>query len=102
MDFAVIAAGGKQYAVTVGQKLALDYAAGTAGTVVHFPVLLRVHSDGRTVVGQPTLTGAAIGTVASIGRSARLRVVKFKRKVRYRRTVGHRHPTSLVTITELP
>lgn len=102
MDFAVIAAGGKQYTVTVGQKLTLDYAAGTVGAVVNFPVLLRVYSDRRVAVGQPMVAGAASGTITSIGRSARVRVVKFKRKVRYRRNVGHRQPASIVTITALP
>lgn len=97
--FAVIETGGKQYLVQEGQTLKIEKISGDAGTEITFDkVLLLANEDGTEVkIGTPYLEGASVtASVEAQGRSKKIRVVKFKRKVRYKRVHGHRqHQTKV-------
>lgn len=102
--YAVIETGGKQYLVRAGDTLKVEKLNAEEGKEVNFDkVLLYAKEDGTDVkIGQPYLDGVSItATVESQGRAAKLRVVKFKRKVRYKRVQGHRQNFTKVKIKKV-
>ncbi len=102
--FAVIETGGKQYLIKTGDSLKVEKLDTEAGKEVVFDkVLLLAKEDGSDVkIGTPYLDGVSIAaTVEEQGRSRKLRVVKFKRKVRYKRVRGHRQHFSKVKVKEV-
>lgn len=102
--FAVIETGGKQYLVQSGQTLKVEKLDVEAGKEVVFDkVLLLAEDDGSKVeIGKPYLSGATVvAACEGQGRSKKLRVVKYKRKVRYKRVHGHRQHETTVKIGEI-
>lgn len=99
---AVIETGGKQYLVKSGDTITVEKLLVEAGkTFVFDKVLLTAEDDGTGVkFGSPYMSGVTVsGTCLSQGRSDKLRVVKYKRKVRYRRVIGHRQHETKVKIS---
>ncbi|PIR61284.1 MAG: 50S ribosomal protein L21 [Candidatus Pacebacteria bacterium CG10_big_fil_rev_8_21_14_0_10_45_6] len=98
---AVIETGGKQYVIKEGDVLKIEKLEAEPGSEVVFDkILLMAEEDGTKVdVGTPYLEGAKIvATVEAQGRSKKVRVVKYKRKVRYKRVIGHRQYQTKVAI----
>ena len=98
---AVIEAGGKQYLIRSGEDLKIEKLDAELGTEVVFDkVLLTAKEDGSDVkIGTPYLEGVAIkADVLEQGRSKKIRVVKYKRKVRYKRVYGHRQHFTKITV----
>lgn len=96
---AVVATGGKQYRVAVGDELEVErLAASDDGTVTLRPVL--VIDDGGTVRATPdALDGASVtATVVGDARGEKLRVFTYRNKSGYRRTQGHRQQRSRIRI----
>lgn len=99
--FAVIETGGKQYLVKTGDTLKVEKLAFETGKEVVFDkVLLVAETDGAGVkIGKPYLEGARVtAIVEEQGRTKKIRVVKYKRKVRYKRVVGHRQTFTKIKI----
>ena len=99
--FAVIETGGKQYLVKSGDSLKIEKLAAEAGTEVVFDkVLLLADDDGLNVeIGRPYLEGVTVtANVEQQGRSKKILVVKYKRKVRYTRARGHRQAFTKVAV----
>jgi large subunit ribosomal protein L21 len=99
--FAVIETGGKQYLVKSGDVLKVEKIDIQAGAEVIFDkVLLVADEKGENVkMGSPYLDGVTVTALAEAqGRHAKIRVVKYKRKVRYKRTIGHRQAFTKVKI----
>jgi large subunit ribosomal protein L21 len=102
--FAVIQTGGKQYLIKTGDTLKVEKLdAETGKEVVFDKVLLLAKEDGTDVkIGTPYLDGVSIAaTVEEQGRSKKVRVVKFKRKVRYKRVRGHRQAYTKVKVKKV-
>lgn len=99
-NIAVIATGGKQYLVKVGDTLHVEKLEEKDGTSLKFVPLLTANEDGSDVkVGSPEVKGAQVSaSVLGQGRSKKITVVKFKSKVRYRRSAGHRQPFTSIKI----
>ncbi|MBU2528329.1 MAG: 50S ribosomal protein L21 [Candidatus Omnitrophota bacterium] len=85
-DYAVIDGGGKQYFVSVGDKVELD----NEGLESIDKVLL-VKTGDKILIGEPVLSGAKVG-LKFIGAQKAPKVISFKKKRRkgYRRKIGHR------------
>jgi large subunit ribosomal protein L21 len=101
-DFAVIATGGKQYRVSVGDKLKIEKLAIAEGSPVVFDrVLLR--SMGENVeIGVPTISAAVVE--AKLLRNAKEKtkiVFKYHAKARYRKKKGHRQQFTEVEILKI-
>ena len=99
--FAIIETGGKQYLVKSGQTVNIEKVEAEQGKEFIFDkVLMLAEDDGSNVkLGSPYLDGVKVpGTVEAQERSAKIRVVKFKRKVRYHKVHGHRQHISKVKI----
>ncbi len=97
---AVIATGGKQYLVKVGDTLKVEKLEEEKGASLTFAPLLVANEDGSGVkVGAPEVKGATVSaSVLAQGRAKKVAVVKYKNKTRYRRTAGHRQPFTSIKI----
>ncbi len=101
-DFAVIQTGGKQYKVSVGQKLKVEKLPAEMGSHVMFDrVLLQMKGDAVTI-GMPHVTGAKVeGRVLRQAREDTKIVFKYHAKTRYKKKKGHRQPFTEVEIVKL-
>ena len=98
--YAVIETGGKQYRVTVGDRISVERLAQEPGSEITLDRVLLVGGDGSTRVGTPVVEGAAVtARVDDHIRGDKIIVFKFKAKKRYRRKQGHRQELTRLTIT---
>ena len=102
MKFAVIKTGGKQYRVAEGDVLTVEKLPETVGGKVVFKEVLLTDNGEKTVVGTPTISGAAVtAEVTATGKSKKVVVIKYKPKVRYRVKRGHRQLYTKVKIATI-
>lgn len=96
--YAIITTGGKQYRVSVGDRVSVEKLPYEPGATVTFEALL-VGGDGATRVGTPTVPGASVvATVEETYRGEKIIVFKYKAKKRYRRKQGHRQSLTRLAI----
>jgi large subunit ribosomal protein L21 len=104
-EFAIIETGGKQYLVSEGTTVKiekLDDAHKAGDSVVFDKVLLSDNGKDATTIGMPFIAGAKVtGTIAKVGRSKKVVVIKYKAKSNYFKKRGHRQPFVEVKITKL-
>lgn len=102
--FAVIATGGKQYKVSVGERVKIEKILGeyTVGDSIVFDKVLLVENGASTTIGTPEVAGAKVtGTLSKIARNQKVTVIKYKQKSRYFKKNGHRQPYFEVTIDSI-
>lgn len=100
--YAIIASGGKQYQVSLGNILRLDKLDLDGDTVTFDQVLLV--QDGKAVsVGQPLVEGATViaKVVNEEVKGKKLRIFRYKAKSRHRRTKGYRHTHTDLQVIEI-
>jgi large subunit ribosomal protein L21 len=98
--YAVIATGGKQYRVQVGDTITVERLAADAGAAITLDQVLLVGGNGETRIGTPVVDGASVtATVDDHERGEKIVVFKFKKRKRYRRRTGHRQALTRLTIT---
>lgn len=100
--YAVIATGGKQYRVQVGDTLDVEkLSPGEDGTVA-LPAVLLVDDDGGVVAAPDDLSGArVVATVVEQRKAKKLTVFKYKNKTRYRRKAGHRQQLTRIRVDDI-
>ncbi len=99
--FAVIKSGGRQYKVSVGQKLEVNRLPAEAGTQVALEVLLISNAD-QVSIGSPFIDNAQVlATVDGQTRGEKLIVFKYKSKKRYRHRRGHRQELTALIIDDI-
>mgnify|MGYP003973011041 CR=1 FL=1 len=101
---AVIKTGGKQYKVKEGAKLKVEKLDVEKDTSIDFDEVLLVSDEkgGDTKIGKPNIEGAKVtAKVLEQGRSKKIDVIKYKRKIRYRKKYGHRQPFTEVQIEKI-
>ena len=99
--YAVIATGGKQYTVAEGDEIFVEKLGLEEGASVTFDQVLLVN-DGKTRVGDPTVSGATVtGTVIKEGRARKIIVYKYKPKTGSHKKNGHRQPYTKVKIEKI-
>ncbi|MDB5259268.1 MAG: ribosomal protein large subunit ribosomal protein [Candidatus Taylorbacteria bacterium] len=98
-EFAIIANGGKQYQVSVGDLIKIEKISAEIGKeykegdAVTFDQVLLVDNGSDTTIGAPFIPKAAVtGKITKIGRLAKVNVIKFKQKSKYFKKNGHRQP----------
>lgn len=99
---AVIETGGKQYLVKSGEELKIEKLPQSEGDEVVFDKVLLMSDDkGENLqIGTPYVEGASVkASLEKQGRSKKVRVEKFKRKIRYHKKQGHRQHFSKVKIS---
>ncbi len=100
--YAVIATGGKQYRVEVGDTLDVEKLdPSDDGTVELRPVLL-VGDDGAVTAGRDALGKASVkASVIDQRRDRKITVFKYKNKTGYRRKAGHRQARTRIRVDEI-
>jgi len=102
--FAVIATGGKQYKVAVGDKVKIEKIIGTfaEGDSITFDKVLLTDDGKVTNVGQPYIAGSKVeAKLVKISRYPTVLVIKYKQKSRYFNKNGHRQPYFEVEIESI-
>lgn len=101
---AVLATGGKQYAVKAGDTIKIEKLSDThkVGDKVSFDSVLLTVDGTNLNIGKPFIKGGAVsGTVSKIGRNKTIDVIKYKQKSRYFKKYGHRQPFVEVKIDSI-
>jgi len=100
--YAIVETGGKQYRVTPGKLIDVDYRDVAEGEVVELDRVLLVADGDKVTLGAPTIEGARVMAIAQgERRSGKIIVLKYKPKVRYRRKMGHRQRYTRLAIGEI-
>lgn len=99
--YAVIASGGKQHKVMVGDTIYVEKLDKEDGAAVEFEALL--YADGDDVlIGTPVLDNVKVtGKIVKQVRSKKVIVFKYKPKKNIRKKNGHRQPYTAVEITAI-
>jgi len=98
--YAIIETGGKQYRVSVGDRISVERLGDDAGGDITFDRVLLLGGEGATRVGTPVVSGASVtARVEDHFRGEKIIVFKYKAKKRYRRRIGHRQDLTHLTIT---
>lgn len=114
---AVIKTGGKQYIIKEGTVLKVEKFPGKVWERVAFDQVLLVADEkpvqtsaeqkfpsgrGDVKVGTPTVAGAKVeAEILEQGRTPKVTIIKYKRKVRYKRKRGHRQFFTKVKIVRI-
>ena len=99
--YAIIATGGKQYKVSVGDVIKVEKLKAEEGETVTFDEVLAVGGDTLTV-GNPTVEKASVaGKVLKQGRDKKVIVYKYKNKSGYHKKNGHRQAYTEVKIDKI-
>jgi len=97
--YAIIKSGGKQYKVTVGQKLKLENLDAEEGSKISFDEVLMIADGDKIEVGSP-LTGKSVqAEVVAHGRRKKVKILKFRRRQNSRTRMGHRQGYTEIEIT---
>ncbi|EFH87369.1 50S ribosomal protein L21 [Ktedonobacter racemifer] len=100
--FAVIKSGGRQYKVTVGDKLEVNRLPHEDGKQIEIGEVLLVSDADTALVGAPFVEGAKVlATVVGQKRGEKLIVFKYKSKKRYRHRRGHRQELTVLSIDDI-
>lgn len=100
--YAIIAAGGKQHRVKVGQQCRLEKMVGEPGELVELDKVLLIAEGESVKLGAPYLAGSKVtAKIVEQGRGDKIRIFKMRRRKGYRRTQGHRQDFTKVEITSI-
>lgn len=101
--YAIICDGGRQYKVTEGLFLDIDYReTAESGDAIEFDRVLAVGGDDGLKLGQPTLSGAKVSAeVVGLEKGPKLFVQKFRRRKNYDVRTGHRQKYTRVVIKSI-
>jgi large subunit ribosomal protein L21 len=99
--FAVIETGGKQYLVSVGQKIKAEKIEGNPGDVINFDRVLMSGDDTSAEVGHPIVKTTVSGKIVRQDRHAKVTTLKYRPKARHHRKVGHKQPFTEIEITSI-
>ena len=89
--YAVVVDGGRQYRVSEGQEIEIDFRHLSPGSELVFDRVLAVSKAGKITLGKPVVKGAKV-TASVLGpvQGEKIFVQKFARRKNYRRRTGHR------------
>jgi large subunit ribosomal protein L21 len=100
MAFAIIKTGGRQYRVSEGDIIDVDFLEAEQGKEGVFADVL-FHVDGKNIThGTPLIEGATVeGEILEQRKDKKVIAFKYRRRKGYHRTVGHRRKLTRVKIT---
>ncbi len=99
--YAVFEDGSRQYRVSEGDVVRLDYREDEVGAELEFPRVLLFQNDGDTRIGQPLIDGARVLGEVLDHPSVKLYIQHFRRRKNSRRLRGHRQYYTKVRIRSI-
>ena len=100
--YAIIENGGKQFRVSPGAKLDIDFVDAGAGKKIELDKVLFIADGDEKIIGSPFVENAKVkATCLDEGQGKKILVFKYKNKVRYRKKTGHRQLYTRVTVDEI-
>jgi large subunit ribosomal protein L21 len=100
--YAVIKTGGKQYKVSLGDKIKIEQIPADIGADIQLDQVLAVGSGDQIRIGAPLVGGAAVSaTVLAQGRHAKVRIFKMRRRKHYQKHQGHRQNYTELLISQI-
>ena len=100
--YAVIATGGKQYRVGVGDVLDVERVAPDSDGTVRLRPIMLVGDDGGVTVDREALAGASVtASVVEQRKARKIIVFTYKNKTRSRTRSGHRQRLSRIRVDDI-
>jgi len=100
--FAVIATGGKQYVVTVGETLEVELLGEhKEGDAIEFDTVLMTDDGTSAKVGTPTTGTKVVATYLGEKKGPKLTIIRYKAKSNRDRRLGHRQHYAQVKIESI-
>jgi large subunit ribosomal protein L21 len=99
--YAVFEDGSRQYRVSEGEVVRVDYREAEVGARVEFGKVLLYQGGEGFQIGQPLLTGARVLGEVVDHPSVKTYIQHFRRRKNYRRLKGHRQPFTAVRIRNI-
>jgi large subunit ribosomal protein L21 len=99
--YAVFEDGSRQYRVSEGEVVTLDYREAEPGTRLEFNRVLLFQGADDTRIGRPTVEGVRVLAEVVEHPSTKLYIQHFRRRKNYRRLRGHRQPYTKVCIRSI-
>jgi large subunit ribosomal protein L21 len=100
--YAIVETGGKQYKVSPGQKVNVEYLCAGIGKEVELSKVLFISDGGEGIVGNPVIENARVtATCLKEERSEKVIVFKYKAKTRYNKKNGHRQLLSTLEFKDI-
>src|SRR5262249_5892519 len=99
--YAVIEQGSRQYKVSEGELVTIDYTGADVGSSVEFNRVLLYQGAEGLKIGQPLVEGARVLGEIVEHPSTKLYVQHFRRRKNYRRLRGHRQPYTTVRVRSI-
>jgi large subunit ribosomal protein L21 len=99
--YAIFVDGSRQYRVSEGDVVTVDYLGGEKKVRVEFPHVLLYQNGDETRIGQPRLEGMRIVGEIIEHPTKKLYIQHFRRRKNYRRLRGHRQPFTRVRIQHI-
>ncbi|MGN6135431.1 MAG: 50S ribosomal protein L21 [Aureliella sp.] len=99
--YAIFVDGGRQYRVTPGQTLDIDFREGTeTGDGIQFENVLAIGGDEGLRLGTPAISGAVVtAKVVGVEKGEKLYIQKFRRRKNSKRRTGHRQMYTRIEIS---
>ncbi|CAO5243382.1 50S ribosomal protein L21 [Frankia sp. AgKG'84/4] len=97
--YAVVASGGKQHRVAVGDVVDVELLPGEPGVAVNLPALLLVDGDSVTHAADALASVAVTAEVVGVVKGPKIRIHKFKNKTGYHKRQGHRQKLTRLKVT---
>ena len=100
--YAIIEAGGRQWKVEPGSRLAVNRVSAAVGSRHTVERVLVAHDGQQLQVGRPYLQGASVVCeVLAHGRGPKTVSYHFRRRENWRKTVGHRQPLTRLIVKDI-
>ena len=100
--FAVIKSGGRQFKVSVGQKLEVERLPFEPGKQIEIGEVLLISDAERALVGSPFVEHTTVlATVTEQKRGKKVIVFRYKPKKRHRHRRGYRQELTVLTIDDI-
>ena len=98
--YAVIKTGGKQYKVTVGEKLKVEQIPAELDSQIELEVLMIADGE-KLKLGEEAAKSKVVAKVVAHGRGEKIRIFKMRRRKHYQKRQGHRQNFTQIEILSI-
>lgn len=100
--YAIVRTGGKQYKVSEGDVVKVEYLEGEPGAEVTIDDILMVGKEDDTVIGTPKVDNAkVIGEIVEQGKNKKILVSTYKKRKGFEKRKGHRQMFTRLKIKQI-